>query len=134
MTSLQTSLTNLKSSVPQSLSQVGLRTTVEASSSRSTRDASREMEATFLSLLIKQMRETLDPEEGLFPGDRGDVQGGLFDLFISKHLADAGGIGLTEYVESHLTKLPAQAETSDAPSRTVPTASPGGSLPGLPGS
>ena len=55
-----------------------------------------EMEATFLSMLLKEMRQTLDPDEGggLFPGDSGDVQGGLFDLYMSKHLADAGGIGL----------------------------------------
>ena len=54
-----------------------------------------EMEATFLAMLLKEMRQTLDEKEGgLFPGDSGDIHGGLFDLYLSRHLADAGGIGI----------------------------------------
>ncbi|WP_390637610.1 rod-binding protein [Limnoglobus roseus] len=48
------------------------------------------------------MRQTLEPEGGLFPGDAGDVQGGMFDLFLSQHLADAGGIGLATVIEQQL--------------------------------
>lgn len=60
------------------------------------KDMAGEMEATFLSMLLKEMRQTLDEGEGggLFPGDSGDVQGGLFDLYLGRHLAEAGGIGL----------------------------------------
>ncbi|MDY3556837.1 rod-binding protein [Gemmata sp. JC717] len=60
------------------------------------KDMAGEMEATFLSMLLKEMRQTLDEGEGggLFPGDTGDVQGGLFDLYLGRHLAGAGGIGL----------------------------------------
>lgn len=58
------------------------------------RKAARELEATFLSMLLKEMRQTLEPDGGLFPGDTGDVQGGLFDLYIGQHLAAAGGFGL----------------------------------------
>lgn len=57
-------------------------------------DAAKEFEANFLGLLLKQMRETLEPDAGLFPGDTADVQGGLFDLYLGKHLADAGGVGM----------------------------------------
>ena len=42
-------------------------------------ETANEFEATFLSMLLKEMRQTLDPDGGLFPGDSGDVQGGLFD-------------------------------------------------------
>ena len=59
------------------------------------KEMAKEMEATFLSMLLKEMRQTLDPEEGgLFPGDTADVQGGLFDQYMSQHLADGGGVGL----------------------------------------
>lgn len=53
-----------------------------------------ELETMFLSLLMKEMRQTLESEGGLFAGDAGDVYGGLFDFYLGKHLADAGGIGL----------------------------------------
>lgn len=62
----------------------------------------RDFESTFLSLLMKEMRQTLDPDGGLFPGDAGDVQGGMFDLFLSQHLADAGGFGLAAVIEHQL--------------------------------
>jgi peptidoglycan hydrolase FlgJ len=61
-------------------------------------NAAKELEATFLSLLLKEMRQTLE-SEGLFPGDTGDVQGGLFDLYLGQHLADAGGVGLATALE-----------------------------------
>ena len=70
--------------------------TVKGVADAKLKEAAKEMEATFLSMLLKQMRETLDEDGGLFPGDTGDVQGGLFDLFMSKHLADAGGVGMAE--------------------------------------
>lgn len=55
-------------------------------------ETAKDFEATFLSLLLKEMRSTLEPE-GLFAGDTGDVQGGMFDLYMGQHLANAGGVG-----------------------------------------
>lgn len=134
MASLQIPLTNPLSSGANPLMPVGLRATVSDNSGRSVREASRDLEATFLSLLIKQMRATLDPEEGLFPGDPGDVQGGLFDLFMSKHLADGGGLGLAEYVEAMMSLPNAKPADTDGTPRSHGTASPGGSVSGIPGS
>jgi peptidoglycan hydrolase FlgJ len=82
------------------LSQEGAKV-LQASQSRET-DAAKELEATFLSLLLKEMRQTLEPEGGLFPGDTGDVQGGLFDLYLGKHLADIGGVGMAASLERNL--------------------------------
>ncbi len=64
----------------------------------------KDFEATFLSLLLKEMRQTLDAEGGggLFAGDTGDVQGGLFDLYLGQHLADAGGVGFAPAIERQL--------------------------------
>lgn len=62
----------------------------------------RELEATFLTMLLKEMRQTFEPDGGLFPGDTGDVQGGLFDLYLGKHLADSGGFGLAAALDRQL--------------------------------
>ena len=64
----------------------------------------KDFEATVLSLLLKEMRQTLDTEGGggLFAGDTGDVQGGLFDLYLGQHLADAGGVGFAPAIERQL--------------------------------
>lgn len=98
------------------------------------KDMAGEMEATFLSMLLKEMRQTLDEGEGggLFPGDSGDVQGGLFDLYLGRHLADAGGIGLAATLVRQMQEAgaaPKPATNTDAhtpsavtPSRDVPSA------------
>jgi flagellar protein FlgJ len=82
------------------------------------KNTAKEFEATFLSMLLKEMRQPMDEEEGgLFPGDSGDVQGGLFDLFMSRHLAHAGGIGLAAYLERQMHGTSATkpvAPTTDA--------------------
>lgn len=77
-------------------------------SNSDTRRTARELEATFLSMLLKEMRQTLDSEDGggFFPGDTGDVQGGLFDLFMSQHLAAAGGFGLADAIARNLRTPP----------------------------
>lgn len=66
-------------------------------------EVAKEFEANFLGLLLKQMRETLEPDGGLFPGDTGDVQGGLFDLYMGRHLADAGGVGMAAALARQMT-------------------------------
>jgi flagellar protein FlgJ len=69
--------------------------TVKGAGDAKVKEMATEMEATFLGMLLKEMRQTLDEKEGgLFPGDTADVHGGLFDLYLSRHLADSGGIGL----------------------------------------
>lgn len=81
--------------------------TVKSAGDAKLKEMATEMEATFLALLLKEMRETLDPEDGgLFPGDTGDVQGGLFDLFLSRHMADSGGVGMAA---SLIRQMQAQA-------------------------
>jgi peptidoglycan hydrolase FlgJ len=89
--------------------------TVKGVADAKLKDAAREMEATFLALLLKQMRETLEPDGGLFPGDTGDVQGGLFDLFMSKHLADAGGVGVATALLRQMQATVPKTAPTDAP-------------------
>ena len=59
----------------------------------------RQFESLFLTQIIKEMRQTLEPD-GLFGKDGGDVMGGMFDMFLGKHLA--GGLGLGAMLERQL--------------------------------
>lgn len=68
---------------------------------RAVERAAADFEAMFVSLLLKEMRQTLEPGT-LFGGDIGDAYGGLFDLYLGKHLAQAGGLGVAEMVRHYL--------------------------------
>lgn len=58
-------------------------------------DAARGFESIFLNILLKEMRQTLGPG-GLFSGDGSDIYGGMFDQFMSQHLAQGKGMGLAQ--------------------------------------
>jgi peptidoglycan hydrolase FlgJ len=79
-------------------------------------ETAKQFEAVFLSLLLKEMRESVGPD-GLFAGDAGDVQGGLFDLYLGQHLADAGGIGLAATLTRHLSPPTPTHAPGSAPDR-----------------
>jgi len=65
-------------------------------------DANKQLEAVFISMMIKEMRKA-GSEEGLFAGDSSDTFGGLFDSFMSEELANAGGIGLQRLLKDPVT-------------------------------
>jgi Rod binding domain-containing protein len=60
--------------------------------------AASEFESVFLSLLMKEMRQTLS-EGSMFNQDKGDVLGGLFDHYLGQHLAPAGALGIAAMVK-----------------------------------
>lgn len=64
-------------------------------------DAARGFESVFLSLLLKEMRQTLEPG-ALFGKEGGDIYGGLFDQFMSQHLAQGKGMGLAQAMMKQL--------------------------------
>ena len=59
--------------------------------------ASQEFESYFLSYLMKVMRETV-PKGALTANRMGDMFYSFYDEEISKRAAQAGGIGLSDYV------------------------------------
>jgi flagellar protein FlgJ len=61
----------------------------------SLKDAAQGFESVFLSMLLKEMRQTLEPGS-LFGKDSSDIYGGLFDQFMSQHLAQGKGMGLAQ--------------------------------------
>ena len=62
-----------------------------------------DFEGVFASLVLKEMRKTLEPGS-LFGEDSGDVYGGLFDTFLGQHLTQSGGFGLTRMVQESLQR------------------------------
>jgi Rod binding domain-containing protein len=60
-------------------------------------------ESMFASLLLKQMRQTLDSDT-MFGKDTGDVIGGLFDHFLGQHLARSGSLGIGAMVNRYLSQ------------------------------
>jgi Rod binding domain-containing protein len=59
----------------------------------------RQVEGLFASLLLKELRGD-GREGGLFGGDSSDVLGGMFDQYMGQAIADAGGLGLRDYLMS----------------------------------
>ncbi|MDM4016763.1 rod-binding protein [Roseiconus lacunae] len=51
-----------------------------------------EFESVFVSMLLKEMRNSLD--EGFFGSESSDSFGGLFDMFVGKHLAESDALGV----------------------------------------
>src|SRR5438874_10208287 len=71
-------------------------------------------ESMFASLLIKQMRQTLEPDT-MFGQDQGDVLGGMFDFFLGQHLAQTGALGIGAMVRRQMPQARATYDrTSNA--------------------
>ena len=63
----------------------------------------KEFESVFVSLLLKEMRNTLDTGEGgLFGSEKSDTFGGMFDQFMGQHLAEASPLGIADAIKSYL--------------------------------
>ncbi|GEM_PF-1657108 len=65
-----------------------------------------QFESVMLSMMLKQMRSSAS-EDGLFPGDKSDTLGGMFDTYMGDHLAESGGLGLTDSLGDFLNRGPA---------------------------
>jgi len=74
--------------------------TVEQSEkSAKARAAVEKFEGLFMSMIIKQLRET-SFGEGLFPNDSSDTYGGMFDMFMGDHLAKSADLGIERLFRS----------------------------------
>ena len=68
--------------------------------------AANEFESVFLSLMLKEMRNTLDSDEGgLFGGDGSDTYGGMFDMFMGQHLSESRPLGIGDTIKAHLEEV-----------------------------
>ena len=66
-------------------------------------EVGRQFESIFTSLLIKQMRQTVDSET-MFGKDPGDVIGGMFDQFLGDHMAKTGSLGIAQMIRTQLER------------------------------
>ena len=65
--------------------------------------AAKELEGLFMSLLLKEMRQTIGSENG-FAGDPSDTIGGLYDQMMGDHLTENGGIGIADSIRGSLLR------------------------------
>ena len=81
-----------------------------------------EFEGVFLSMMLKEMRNSLEGG-GFFGEESSDTYGGMFDLFIGKHLAETKPLGISELLLQQYTKsqpTDQEGETADDSSETNP--------------
>ena len=74
----------------------------EAGAIEARREVGQQFESLFVSLLLKEMRQSLSGE-GLFPGDSSDSYGAIFDQYLGEHLAQGGAFGIAKLVNQQLT-------------------------------
>ena len=109
----------VQTSVPQLSASPGLPgASPDARGKPSVADAARGFESVFLAMLLKEMRQTLEPGS-LFGKDGGDVYGGLFDQFMSQHLAQGKGMGLAQTLMKQLEPTkPHEPSSASQPPRS----------------
>src|SRR5437762_8711357 len=76
---------------------------VKAAKAKAADQVATHFEAVFWSMLIKEMREGLEPG-GMLGEDGGDVLGGMFDVTMGDHLAQSHGLGVAVMVRQQLEK------------------------------
>jgi peptidoglycan hydrolase FlgJ len=64
--------------------------------------AGKAFEGMLVSMLIKQMRQSLDGT--MFGKDSGDVIGGLFDHYMGEHISQSGGFGIGNMIRMQLER------------------------------
>jgi Rod binding domain-containing protein len=91
-------------STPSSgVSLESLATQAQTSDPRSIERVAADFESLFVSLVLKEMRQTLEPDT-LFGSETSDSYGGLFDLYLGQHVVDAGGFGVAKMVRQYLER------------------------------
>ena len=76
---------------------------------RSPDEVAQEFEGVFTSMLLKSMRTSMS-EEGLFGSDSSDTYGGIFDMFMSRHMSQGSPLGIGQMVKSYMENQ-AQADS-----------------------
>ena len=73
---------------------------MKRSNGASSEKVAADFEGLFVSQLLKEMRSTL--EDGLFAGEGSDAYGGLFDMYLSQHISQTGGLGIKDAILSSI--------------------------------
>ena len=75
------------------------------------KSVAKDFESVFLSMIMKEMRNTLE-DGGFFSGDSSDTYGGMLDLYLGQSLAESGPLGIGElFLESYEKNKPGVDQT-----------------------
>lgn len=99
---------------PQLSAPFGVSGVMDGKHPPSLKDAAQGFESVFLSMLLKEMRQTLGPGS-LFGNDSSDIYGGLFDQFMAQHLAQGKGMGLAQSLMKQLEPKAAYGASHSSP-------------------
>ena len=101
------------SSAPTGLGSLGV-----GQSPKQVEHVGKEFESVFLSMMVKEMRKSIEGD-GLFAGDESDTYGGMFDMFIGKHLAESQPLGIGNMLLQQYEKTSKALEASSAEATSV---------------
>ena len=96
-----------------------LRRAARAGEASAAREAAQQFEALFVNLMIKQMREAMPTDGGLFGGEGMKLYESMHDQQLSLALARRGGIGLAESIERQLLPPAAARQGGDDEPRAL---------------
>lgn len=69
-----------------------------------TAKVAQDFESVFASMLLKEMRQSLEPGS-MFGEDSGDVYGGLFDRYFGEHMTQGNGLGMSKMLQESMEKM-----------------------------
>jgi flagellar protein FlgJ len=123
MSTIGASLVSGSLPLPQSAGSTHL--SAGSRGNQSAAKAAQEFEGVFASMLLKEMRQTLEPGS-LFGGeDSGDVYGGLFDRFFGEQMTQGSGLGMSRMLRDSIERLQQAGNPASSPARgTGPDAGP----------
>ena len=93
----------------------GLRRAARAGDAEAAKAAAQQFEALFVQMMVKQMREAMPAEGGLFGGEGMKLYESLHDQQLSLGIAQRGGIGLAAAIERQLLQGGAAAAPDAGP-------------------
>jgi len=79
-----------------------------------------DFESVFASMLLKEMRQSLEPGS-LFGEDSGDVYGGLFDKYFGDQMTKGNGLGLSRMMQQAIEKTMKAGAATPAAATNAPT-------------
>lgn len=97
-----------------------LRRAARAGDATAARETAQQFEALFVQMMIKQMREAMPTDGGLFGGEGMKLYESMHDQQLSLAMAQRGGLGLADTIERQLLP-PGQPTSAEARQLQFPT-------------
>jgi Rod binding domain-containing protein len=91
-----------------------------ANLNQSATQIAQDFESVFASMMLKEMRQSLEPGT-MFGEDSGDIYGGLFDRHFGEQMTKGNGLGMRKMVEESIARMERAGRpiTGQAPAASV---------------